>query len=291
MKCFEENCEIDVKMIPFKVLTTAYKNGFQTVPHWHKSQEILLVKSGMIHVSINNSAYEANEGDVVLINAFDVHAVVGDAIVQVLQFEINRNIYQIDAFKIFMLPNKMRVLTEETARKANIERELRELFSVYELQSDSFEINILGCIYKIIYFVSQITGTEKESMAGYRHRMNVEKLEAVLEYVELHYESSISVKDVSKLMCFSPNYFCRFFKSVMGITFFEYLNMYRCDKAEYMLKFSEESITDIAFSTGFSSVQYFNRVYKQYKKRNPSEDRRRSRQEKSRSFQEEHVLN
>lgn len=281
MKSFEENCEIGIKMIPFKVLTVPYKDGFQTLPHWHKSQEMLLVRSGSVQVIINNTSLKANEGDVILINAFDVHALSGDAVVQVLQFEINRNIFQIDAFEIFSIADDCRVLTNSVAHKTDIEQEMRALFRTYEVQGDAYEIYILGCIYKILHFVSQITCRRRqESVVGRRQRSNVEKLNAVLEYVETHYDVSISIEDVSRLMCLSPNYFCRFFKSVMGLTFFEYLNMYRCDKAEYMLKFTDKSVTEVAFATGFSSVQYFNRVYKQYKEERPSDVRKwRQRQE------------
>ena len=71
------------------------------------------------------------------------------------------------------------------------------------------------------------------------------------------------------MLNFDPSYFCRIFKSAIGATFTEYLNFVRVCKAEKMLSRTNNSILDISEAVGFSSVSYFNRVFKKYRNCSP----------------------
>ena len=71
------------------------------------------------------------------------------------------------------------------------------------------------------------------------------------------------------MLNFDPSYFCRIFKQATGATFTEYINFVRVCKAERMLARSDVSILDISEAVGFSSVSYFNRIFKKYKSCSP----------------------
>ena len=49
----------------------------------------------------------------------------------------------------------------------------------------------------------------------------------------------------------------------MGISFQEYINIIRLDKATSLLITTNETITDIALKCGFSSTNYFNKLFKE----------------------------
>ena len=72
------------------------------------------------------------------------------------------------------------------------------------------------------------------------------------------------------MMGFDRSYFCRIFKSAIGATFTEYLNFVRICKAEKKLATTSESILEISAEVGFSSVSYFNKIFKKYKNCSPS---------------------
>ena len=71
----------------------------------------------------------------------------------------------------------------------------------------------------------------------------------------------------------SPNYFCRFFKKVTGLTFTQYLLNIRIDKAKELILKNNMPITDIAFTVGFENLGYFYRSFKKYTKHSPKEYR------------------
>ena len=68
-------------------------------------------------------------------------------------------------------------------------------------------------------------------------------------------------------------HFTRIFKQCMNMTFYEYLNQKRISKEEELLSTTGESVTEIAMSSGFSSISAFNRTFKSIKGCSPSEYR------------------
>ena len=59
------------------------------------------------------------------------------------------------------------------------------------------------------------------------HLMTIDRIRKVMSYVEEHYKENISLQDVSDLLGIGKEYFCRFFKKNMGISFLQYLNEVR----------------------------------------------------------------
>ena len=89
--------------------------------------------------------------------------------------------------------------------------------------------------------------------------------------IDVQYDSQYGVKyqldDLSKLLNLNQSYFCRLFKQATNSTFIEYLNFVRVCKAEKLLFTTNKTVSEISMDVGFSSVSYFNRVFKKIKKR------------------------
>ena len=98
----------------------------------------------------------------------------------------------------------------------------------------------------------------------------IQKILPALEYVNVNYSDDISLEEASSLLGFEVSYFCRLFKQATGATFTEYLNFVRICKAEKLLATTTDTVLDVSASVGFSSVSYFNRIFKKYKNSSPS---------------------
>ena len=91
-----------------------------------------------------------------------------------------------------------------------------------------------------------------------------------MTYINKNYADDLALEDMSAMLGFDRSYFCRIFKSATGATFTEYLNFVRICKAEKRLSEGNDSILDISAEVGFSSVSYFNKVFKKYRNCSPS---------------------
>lgn len=99
----------------------------------------------------------------------------------------------------------------------------------------------------------------------------VQKLLPALDYIDRHYaQQELSLETVSDVLGLNSTYFCRLFKRITGHGFTEYLNFVRITKSEELLQNTSLSILDISLEVGFSSVSYYNRVFKKMKNCTPS---------------------
>jgi len=86
----------------------------------------------------------------------------------------------------------------------------------------------------------------------------------VRHYIENNFDNpDLSLNLLAEQCNTTTSYLSRLFKDSFGINFIEYLNQYRIDKAKELLE-SEQSVKEVAITTGFNSQQNFIRVFKKY---------------------------
>lgn len=95
-----------------------------------------------------------------------------------------------------------------------------------------------------------------------------------LSYIQLNFKNELSLKDVAGIMNFTPAYFSDWFHKNTGKTFTEYVNSLRLSYARRLLITTDYPITEICFSSGFSSVSNFLKEFKSKYSKTPSELRK-----------------
>ena len=88
-------------------------------------------------------------------------------------------------------------------------------------------------------------------------------LREIISYVNEHYTEKLSLEEVADQVGFSREYFCRFFKKHMGITFLRYLNEVRISHAGRLLMNTDMSISEVMNKIGFTNQTIFNRLFKE----------------------------
>ena len=71
--------------------------------------------------------------------------------------------------------------------------------------------------------------------------------------------------ELAELCNISKYHFCRVFKNVMGVTAVRYMNGYRVDIAETLLRDGRMTVAEVAWHCGFEDDSYFYRCYKKIK--------------------------
>lgn len=94
-----------------------------------------------------------------------------------------------------------------------------------------------------------------------------------LKYLEENFDKEISLESVAEAFYFNPSYFSSLFKSCTGVTFTQYLHKLRVLKAEQLLRNTNKKVYEIAKMSGYSSVKYFNSVFRKEYGATPEEYR------------------
>ena len=95
--------------------------------------------------------------------------------------------------------------------------------------------------------------TEKDS--------GLDRLAEITDYIEEHYKEQILLEDISSHFYLSREYFSRFFKKNMGVTFSRYVNQVRLMHIYYDICNTGDGIMELAEKHGFTNYKLFNRMF------------------------------
>jgi len=99
----------------------------------------------------------------------------------------------------------------------------------------------------------------------------------VLEHIQGHLDSALAPQDLARVAHFSPYHFQRLFRAMVGESVMGHLRRLRLERAAARLKYTENSVTDIAFEAGYEVHEAFTRAFRRHFEVSPSEFRRRER--------------
>ena len=91
---------------------------------------------------------------------------------------------------------------------------------------------------------------------------SVNIIEQAKDYISNHYNSDLSLDDISRIVDISPYYFSKIFKEETGVNFIDYLTNIRLEKAKELLVSTDNSMKEICAKIGYSDPNYFSRAFK-----------------------------
>lgn len=94
-------------------------------------------------------------------------------------------------------------------------------------------------------------------------------------FIHQHLAEPMSLEAVAKAVNVSPFHFCKLFKRATGLTFTDFVNRARVEKAKRMLMKPAARITEVAYDVGFQSLSHFNRSFRRIASESPTEFRGR----------------
>jgi AraC-like DNA-binding protein len=83
-----------------------------------------------------------------------------------------------------------------------------------------------------------------------------------LQYLASYYDNPICLSKVAAVACMEKTTFSRTFRQKTGVTLHTFIQAYRVSQAVIRMEASDCSITEIAFETGFNSLDTFERTFK-----------------------------
>ncbi len=95
----------------------------------------------------------------------------------------------------------------------------------------------------------------------------------VSNYIQKHLTEPIDVEQMAKELYFSRTYLATKFKAETGKTLTDFILSSKVEEAKRLLRYTDKSISNIAFYLGFSSQSHFSNVFSKYTNTSPNEYR------------------
>jgi len=245
--------------------------------HQHGAVELIQVEAGSLLCHLGRDALTLTTDQILLINSHTVHWLepVDSAEVTYVQVDITK-------FRTRIQRDAMEMLDEFIAQQQikaygvfNAGSEVCGIFESMkkevERKEAAYDSYLKAYIYQLMAFMQR---------QGLLIQRNVSEIKGLTEllpvacYIEEHYASKLTLDVLADIAGFDKYRLCRAFKQLTGGTVVEYCNFVRLRQAEYMLRNTSFNVSETAFACGFTSIQYFNKVFKRYLGCSPSEYKR-----------------
>ena len=113
-----------------------------------------------------------------------------------------------------------------------------------------------------------------------------QRIDRVIDYLRENLHRPMKLTELANVACFSEFHFHRIFTALTGETLNNFTNRLRLEKAARLLRYSEQSLTDIALDCGFSSSATFSRAFRSGYDTSPSQFRKSGEIKKSKICKE-----
>lgn len=147
---------------------------------------------------------------------------------------------------------------------------LRTAFNfISALEPDMLKVGVqfLTCFLYSLQFLVPINHEETTFIDQQIHQS--------ISYLNTHLMQPLQLQDLADIAGYSLSHYKQKFKKEVGITPSEYITLQKLEYAKKVLSDSDHSITDLAYSLGFSSSNYFCSVFKKFMDCTPSEYRKK----------------
>ncbi len=242
--------------------------------HIHGHLELLYVLEGETRVKVSYHNETLSSGKFIVINPFDAHSIVAsgeDA--KIYMIHISDHILPASE-NVFTVSNE--VVTKDMASYQEVLRLICNIADKYEnataeemhrLVSDT--IKVLKSRYSIEHFTAagEITSIEEKNEL-------LQRMHSMYKYMYTRFDEKITLESLSNEFAISKAYLSHYIKEAVGVSFQEFVNIIRCDRAEIALLEGKKSINDISERYGFSSTQYFNTAFRSLFYMSPAEYKR-----------------
>ncbi|MDR6513449.1 AraC family transcriptional regulator [Chryseobacterium camelliae] len=248
--------------------------------HYHPEVELIYVCKGSGKRQIGSNISYFSDGDLVLIGSNLPHCGLTN--------ENTNNEYEmVIQFKpdflgeaIWKTPEMQRIVSLLEKSKAgivfgdHIKKEIGEkILDMHESSSLDRLIRFLGILDELA-----LTQDFRILNAGkYYLQTQVEdndRINVIFNYVKDHFREQMTLEEIADLANMKVPSFCRYFKKITNKTFTQFVNEYRITHSLKLLAEQPLSITEVCFESGFNNFSYFNKTFKEYVKKSPSQYRK-----------------
>ncbi|MEO5999851.1 MAG: AraC family transcriptional regulator [Chitinophagaceae bacterium] len=135
-------------------------------------------------------------------------------------------------------------------------------------------IERINILFSILNRIASCSDIELLSSSGFFSSINENqtyRMNLIYKYVINNFKNQVSIDLVAQQVNMTATSFCRFFKKRTTKSFIQYINEIRVGYACKLLLEENQSISEIAYESGFENISNFNKQFKKIKNITPSQ--------------------
>lgn len=248
--------------------------------HFHPELELIYVNggSGKRHIGTHMSYF--NNGDLVLMGANLPHYGFTDrltgnrseTVVQMREDFLGEGFFNIPEMSsvknLLELAKKGLAFTGQTKKKIGKKVEALAWLDQYDRL-----LGLLG-ILKELAVSQEYTVLNAGGVAMAIDTQDNDRMNEIYGFIRENFKRPIALEEISDKANMTVPAFCRYFKKISRKTFTKFVNEYRVVHASKLLAETSMSITEVSFESGFNNFSHFNKLFKEFTGKSPSQYRK-----------------
>ncbi len=259
MATLYESMNDTFSQVPMKIYRHNLSGSYIWAPlHWHRSVEIFVAFSGKLRFTVGSQNLLIQGGDWLFVNSCQLHAC--------RYIDLSDDFYGISF--VISLPFLETWLGKELFfYNPGLPKVTQQVFSIsHKLQDLTdearfFPIQVMEEVFQFLHLMGEFCIQPDTSYAPPLFREQA-LAGQILEYIENNFTADLPLSETAAYFQYSPGYFSRFFKSLIGMNYNAYVNYVRVQHAAAGLLHSQPTITSCALENGFSDTKSFIRTFR-----------------------------
>lgn len=261
-------------------------------PHWHESIEIIYIYEGSLLSIVGDKQDKLLSNDFCIVDRNVVHATYTSENIKYLLIQIpyvflkqyvpdmdrtripyvcsnaqNQIAHQVEMSallnKLYLLCQKYSDAEIHVYEHRNINRNNSQSTNNTEAPrpQKGYKLTYYSLLFPFLDILFRNYSTLISEEEAINSQKYMERLACIADYVDEHYKEPITLQQGAGLLALNPEYFSRFFKKYMGVTFMDYVYAIRLKAAAHEILNTGLTIQTIMENNGFTNPKHFNKIF------------------------------
>lgn len=234
--------------------------------HEHSDFELDMVLRGSAVVRCHTGEKRVQAGDILLFNSYEPHEIVSESTepVQILSVQISNHFCR-EYFPRMHNVEFADTVPAEVLDKADMD-DLRAMLlkttCSFVKEEPGFQFDCVGQVSLLLsLLLRKLPHVMIDDQEYAARKRKTARIRRITSYIDQHYKEKIMLPDLAKMEGITTTYLSHFFHDTFHMTFQEYLNRLRLEKALILMKDPGLYLVDICMECGFSDNKYLNQMF------------------------------
>lgn len=272
MQDFSEIVHYEHTGIPLyiRIADLAVYPGMSAPCHWHDDIEWIYTISGKMCYYINGRRILLNENDSLMVNARQMHYgysyMEHDCHFLCILFHpslFGSNKTLLQKYVTPVIENadcEYLHFDSKQTRGQEIAEYLEQIRCLKERAANAYEMQAVAVMFQLWSSLLQCGElVAEDNKSGSNSDLEIQK--NMVSFIYLHYAEQISLNEIAASGNVSRSKCCLIFKHYRQQSPVDFLNAFRLKTSCNLLRNTEKSVTEIAFSCGFNHLSYFSKLF------------------------------
>jgi xylan 1,4-beta-xylosidase len=236
----------------------------------------LLVLEGNVLINTSQGSFRLHEEDLVMLNSYEPYTLYhGEVENKLLSLEVGMEYLSSFFPEVSALWFNVNSVQDSGASMTELKGHLALIMKRLMDSEKGYELLLARDIHGLMYHVYTNFQRKSERTCNLNGKpRQASRMSDIMKYIDGNIHRDVKLHEVAEAAGISTYYLSRIIKENLGMNYVDYKNFLRLEKASRSLISGNRKVTEICYESGFSSINSFNRTFKEYFGVSPSEYRK-----------------